>query len=291
MPWPRPLIAPAELAARLDDPALRLFEVSAVTTPLPDRSDYRVESGRPLYDTGHLPGAAYLDPVAELSDPESPLRYTMPPPDRLAATLGRAGVGPGTFVVVYDRSHNTLAARAWWLLRAIGVDDAAVLDGGFARWTHEGRPLSRESRAYPATTLSPRSRPALLASTAAVQAALEEPGTRLVNALTRAQHEGTGGVHYGRPGRIPGSVCVPAWALTDPVTHAYLPRERLRALFTAAGALDAARVVTFCGAGVAASSDALVLHLLGMGDVRVYDDSLQAWARNPGLPMEQGPGQ
>jgi thiosulfate/3-mercaptopyruvate sulfurtransferase len=121
---------------------------------------------------------------------------------------------------------------------------------------------------------------------AEVRAALGDPGTTLVNALTPEQHEGRGGVTYGRPGRIPGSRCVASRALTDPVTHAYLPLDRLRAAFAETGPLDR-RVVTYCGAGVAASSDALVLTLLGVRDVAVYDGSLEEWARDPAMPMER----
>jgi len=110
----------------------------------------------------------------------------------------------------------------------------------------------------------------------------------VLNALTEEQHRGTGGVTYGRPGRIAGSVNVPARELVDPETHAYLPAELLRARFAAAGALDARRVITYCGAGIAASSDAFALMLLGHEDVAVYDASLSEWAADPSLPMETG---
>ena len=110
----------------------------------------------------------------------------------------------------------------------------------------------------------------------------------MLNALTDEQHRGTGGVTYGRPGRIAGSTNVPARELVDPDTHAYLPIEVLRAKFAAAGALDASRVVTYCGGGIAASSDAFVLVLLGHPDVALYDASLSEWASDASLPMETG---
>jgi 3-mercaptopyruvate sulfurtransferase SseA len=99
---------------------------------------------------------------------------------------------------------------------------------------------------------------------------------------------------YGRPGRIPGSVSVPPRSLTDPVTHAFLPSECLRAAFEAAGvrhpgAAGDRPIVTYCGAGIAASSDAFVLTLLGARDVAVYDGSLEEWARDPSCAMESGP--
>ena len=292
--WPRPLISPAELAARLDRPELRVIECGAVYTALPDRSDFRAESAQALYDAGHVPGAVFADPIAALSDPASGLRFTMPEPARLAEAFGRLGVGPGAFAVLYCRDHNVFAARLWWMLRAIGFDDAAVLDGGLVRWVSEGRPLTTDVPRRAAARLEPRPRPGLFVEKATVRAALGDSGVALVNALSAEQHAGRGGVTYGRPGRIPGSVSVPARSLTDPVTHAFLPPDRLRAAFEAAGVLRAGgaggrRVVTYCGAGIAASSDAFVLALLGVADVAVYDGSLEEWARDPACPMEGGP--
>ena len=294
-PWPRPLIEPAELAVRLDAPELRLIECGAVYRMLPDRRDFRAESARPLYEAGHLPGAVFIDPIAELSDATSGLRFTMPTPEAVAEAFGRRGVGPGAFAVLYCRDHNIFAARLWWMLRSIGWDDAAVLNGGFVRWAAEGRPVTTDARAHPPARLVPRPRAGLFVDKAAVRRALGDSRVVVVNALSAEQHEGRGGVTYGRPGRIAGSVSVPARALTDPVTHAYLPRERIRAALEAAGVLGPGgaatgrRAVTYCGAGIAASSDALLLTLLGMDDVAVYDGSLEEWARDPACPMESGP--
>jgi thiosulfate/3-mercaptopyruvate sulfurtransferase len=292
--WPRPLISPADLAARLEAPELRLLECGVRMSALPDRSDFRAESARPVYDAGHLPGAMFVDPIAELSDPVSGLRFTMPPAARVADAFGRLGVEPGAFVVLYCRDHNVFSARLWWMLRAIGFDDAAVLDGGFVRWVVEGRPVTTDVPRHAPARLEARPRPGLFVDKGAVHAALGEPGVVLVNALSAEQHAGRGGVTYGRPGRIPGSVSVPARSLTDPATHAFLPPDRIRAVLEAAGVLSpgavgaSGRVVTYCGAGIAASSDALVLTLLGVRDVAVYDGSLEEWARDPGCPMVSG---
>ena len=293
--WPWPLISPADLSERIHAPELRLIECSTATRPLPDRSDFWVESGRPLYDAGHLPGAVFVDPVAELSDPASRLRFTMPMPARVAEAFGRAGIGPGTFAVLYCRDHNVFAARLWWMLRTIGWDDASVLDGGFVRWAAEGRPVTTDVQLHPPLRLEPRVRPGLFVDKAAVHSALGDPRIVVMNALSTEQHEGRGGVTYGRPGRIAGSISVPARSLTDPVTHAYLHLEEIRTRLEAAGVLrrgvgsGGRRAVTYCGAGIAASSDALVLTLLGLADVAVYDGSLEEWARDPEAPMESGP--
>jgi thiosulfate/3-mercaptopyruvate sulfurtransferase len=293
--WPRPLISPSDLAARLGVPELRLLECSVRLSAQPDRSDFRAESARPLYDAGHLPGAVFVDPITELSDPASGLRFTLPPAVRVAEAFGRLGVGPGAFVVLYCRDHNVFAARLWWMLRAIGFDDAAVLDGGFVRWVAEGRPVSADVPRHAPAQLDPHPRSDLFVGKADVRAALGAPGIVLVNALSTEQYEGRGGITYGRPGRIPGSVSIPARSLTDSVTHAFLPPDRIRAVLDAAGALQPGgagatgrRVVTYCGAGIAASSDAFVLTLLGVRDVAVYDGSLEEWARDPACPMESG---
>ena len=293
--WPRPLISPAELAARLDRPELRLIECGVVSHALPDRSDFKVESTQPLYAAGHIPGAVFADPSGALSDRASGLRFTMPDPPSAARAFADLGVGDGTFVVLYCRDHNVFAARLWWMLRAIGFDDAAVLDGGFVRWVHEGRHVTTEAPRRPPGRLEPRPRPGLFVGKGTVRAAIADPRIALVNALSAEQHAGRGGVTYGRPGRIPGSVLVPARSLTDPVTHAFLPAARLHAAFEAAGVLRRGAagdrpVVTYCGAGIAASSDAFVLTLLGARDVAVYDGSLEEWARDPSCPMEFGPG-
>jgi thiosulfate/3-mercaptopyruvate sulfurtransferase len=191
-------------------------------------------------------------------------------------------------VILYDRAVNMWAARIWWMLRAFGFDNAAVLNGGFRKWTLEGRPVATDAGTRPARTFTPHPRPALIADKAGVLAALGESSACVLNALTEEQHRGTGGVAYSRPGRIAGSGNVAARDLVDPRTHAYLDADTLRGRFQAAGALAAKRVVTYCGAGIAASSDAFVLALLGRDDVAVYDASLSEWAADPALPMERG---
>ena len=108
-----------------------------------------------------------------------------------------------------------------------------------------------------------------------------------INALLPEQHAGTGGNSYGRPGRIKGSVNLPAAHLLDPETNEFLPASDLRRRFEAIGAFDK-RVITYCGGGIAASADALALVMLGHPDVRLYDASLSEWATDPTLPMETG---
>jgi thiosulfate/3-mercaptopyruvate sulfurtransferase len=212
----------------------------------------------------------------------------MPPAEQFAAVMSSLGVGDGTRVVCYDAAMNMWAARLWWMLRAFGFEDAAVLNGGWRKWKQEGHPVSDAPSAHPPGTLTPRPRPEMIATRDDVLAYVQGGGACVLNALAGEQHHGSGASPYARAGRIAGSTNVPAMALLDSDTHAYRPAGELRALFQAAGALDGKRVVTYCGGGIAASSDALALTLLGVEDVAVYDGSLSEWAADPSLPMEVG---
>ena len=286
---PQHLVETDWLANHLEDPAIRVLESTVFLQPAPDvPGGVRVESGRAKWAEGHIPGAGFIDLQEELSDRASKLRFMMPPAAQFAEAMGRAGVGDGVRVILYDRNVTMWATRVWWMLRAFGFDDAAVLNGGFRKWSLEGRPVATDPGTRPARTFTPRPRPALMTDKAGVLAALAESGACVLNALSEEQHRGTGGNAYGRPGRIAGSVNVAARDLVDPKTHAYLPADVLRAKFQAVGALDAKRVVTYCGGGIAASSDAFVLTLLGRDDVAIYDASMSEWANDPTLPMERG---
>ena len=159
----------------------------------------------------------------------------MPPAAQFAEAMSRYGVGDGVRVVLYDRAVNMWAARVWWMLRAFGFDEAAVLDGGFKKWTREGRPLARDDGASARRPFMARPRPAVIADKAGVLAALGDEGTCVLNALSDEQHRGAGGVTYARPGHIRGSANVAARDLVDPETHAYLPLDVLRAKFAGAG--------------------------------------------------------
>lgn len=284
---PEYLVETDWLAANLENPALRVLECTTILHPRPD-GGYQAESGRATWAAGHIPRSGFADLTDDLCDRSSSWLYMMPPADQMAAAMSRLGVGEGTRVVLYDRAVNMWAARVWWMLRAVGFDHAAVLNGGWKKWTVEKRAISTEPCAYPPSRFVPRPRSELFADKSAVLAGLGQRATCVINALSEEQHRGTGGVAYGRPGRITGSGNVPARELVDPATHAYLAPDVLRRRFAASGALEAGRVITYCGGGIAASSDAFVLTLLGHEHVAVYDASLSEWAADSSLPMQTG---
>lgn len=275
------------LAAHLGDPELRILDctIDRLVTP----AGAQIVSGRHLWEQGHIPTSGYADFALDLTDRDSTLPSMMPPAAQFAEAMGRYGVGDGTRVILYDGAKDSWpqmwSARVWWMLKVFGFDNAAVLNGGWHKWQLEGRPVSMDAAAtYPPAVFTVRYRPALIATKHDVLAGINDAATRLVNALPADVHAGLT-TTFARAGHIPGSVNVPTVDLVDPVTHAYLPPEQLRAKFAEAGALDGDKAITYCRAGIAASSDALILTLLGQRDVAVYDASLAEWAADPSLPL------
>ena len=194
--------------------------------------------------------------------------------------MSALGVEDGTRVVIYDRNGMTWSTRVWWLLRAYGFDDAAVLDGGWKAWTDEGRPTSTDPAPRHDAAFTPRPRPDLIADKAEVQ----EGPPCLLNALAPDVFSGETN-RYGRAGRIPGSVNVYAKTLVDPDTGRLLAPDQLRERL---GGMGDERVVAYCGAGISATLDAFALTLLGAPDVAVYDGSMSEWVADPDLPLDRG---
>jgi len=279
------LVSTEWLAGHLNDPELRVFDCTSRLVPDTPTS-YRVETARYEWAREHIPGAGYIDLEADCSDLHSPLRFMLAPPPQLAQALGRLGIAQDSRVVLYSTSEANWATRMWWVLRCAGFDNAAVLDGGFAKWKAEGRPVSDAPCRYLPATFVPQPRPQLMCERDAVLAAIGDAGTVIVNGLARDRHAGTGGMHYGRPGRIAGSVNVPGRELVDPRTGVFLPRDELQRRFAAVGVAPDRAVITYCGGGIAAATVAFALALLGHEHICLYDGSLQEWAADPQLPME-----
>ena len=286
--FPEAIVSTEWLAANLHDPALRVFDCTTyLLYETGTGRPYRVGSGRPDYEAGHIPGSGFLDLQGELSDTASRFNFTMPAPDDLAARFAAKGIGQGTRVVLYARKSLQWATRVWWMLRAIGFDDAAILDGGFDKWAAERRPTETAETRYPPAALAAQPRPGLFIGKDEVKAAIGDAGACTINALAPDLHRGEN-PRYGRPGRIPGSVNVPAAALLDPEALTIRPPGAVAASFAAVGADPSKRILLYCGGGIAATLDAFLLHQLGYRDIAVYDASMSEWAKDESLPIEQG---
>jgi thiosulfate/3-mercaptopyruvate sulfurtransferase len=285
-----PLIDIETLARQLDDPALRLFDATVELVRPPDGGPYAVRSGRAEYEAAHLPGAAFADIPGDLSDPASPLPFTLPSSERFAAAAGRLGIGPDARVVVYAQQAPMWATRLWWQLRFFGFDAVSVLDGGLPAWRAAGLSIEQGPAHYASTTFTARRRPERLADRAEIERLVTagDGSACLINALSPSVFRGDGPSSYARPGRIPHSVNAPWTRLIDPATNRFRPIPELRRELEAAGALGSTPVIAYCGGGISATVDLFALSLVGRDDHRLYDGSLTEWTRDPALPVEVG---
>ena len=282
---PEFLVETEWLAQHLDDVTV----LDCTTHLIPDpKITYVVKPGREDFERGHIPGAQFCDVSRDVSDTTQKLNFMRPTPEDFAAAMRRFGIANGTRVVTYSTANPWWATRVWWLLREFGHDNAAVLDGGWQKWTAENRAIETGPGHHrSAGDFIVREVRNLMVGKEEVKAAVGDAGVCTLNALLPAQHTGSGGNSYGRPGRIAGSVNVPAAHLLDPTTNMFLPADELRRRMGAVGALDRP-VIAYCGGGIAASANAMILTMLGHTDVRIYDASLSEWAKDESLPMEAG---
>jgi thiosulfate/3-mercaptopyruvate sulfurtransferase len=286
---PQALISTEQLAAILGQPGLRVFDCTTYLEPAPKDGDvpYIAVPGRHTFETAHIPGADFFDLQGEFSDTDTPLRFMMPPPSQLAQAFGRHGVGNDAKVVLYSIGSMMWATRFWWMLRSLGFNGASVLNGGFDKWKAEGRSTeSGPPKGYPPATFKAAPVKGLFVDKSAVSAAMGRSDTTIVNALGPQFHAGLEPSRYGRAGRVPGSVNVPAATLADPGTKAFVSLADAEAKFAARGVTKDKSVVCYCGGGISATIDLFLLYQLGYERLALYDGSMGEWAKDPSLPIE-----
>jgi thiosulfate/3-mercaptopyruvate sulfurtransferase len=244
-------------------------------------------SGLDRYDAGHLPGAAYVDIDEDLAAPPGlGGRHPLPDTAVFAAAMRRAGVHLGSTVVVYDDGPATAAARLWWLLRDHGHDDVMVLDGGYAAWSADGRPISTTPvRPAPGNWTG---RPGHLPVVEADQVR-EAPGNAVLVDVRaaerfRGEHESIDPV----AGHIPGAVNAPLAGNTDDAGR-FLPEADLRRRFEQLGVHNGVPVTAYCGSGVTATQTLLALRLAGFADAALYPGSWSGWIADASRPVATGP--
>lgn len=245
--------------------------------------------GEREFGTAHIPGAAYAHLDRDLSGRKtgSNGRHPLPSPEALAAALGRLGIGPGVQVVAYDQDNGMFASRLWFLLRWLGHDQAAVLDGGLAKWNAEGRAV--ESGPSKATlrmfTGAPRNE--LVASLVEV-AALSRAGSghRLIDARAPERYRGDVETIDRVAGHIPGARnhffknnTRDDGTLRDAAELARLWDETL-------AGTAARETVVYCGSGVTACQDLLAMEHAGLRGARLYPGSWSEWSSDPARPVE-----
>ncbi|GAA0308767.1 sulfurtransferase [Streptomyces polychromogenes] len=231
-----------------------------------------------------IPGARPFDLDGVLSDHAAPAPHTMPAPAAFEEALRGLGVDEDDAVVVYDGAGIYSSARAWWMLRAMGFDRAAVLDGGLPAWSAAGLPVEDGPAAYdgPRGSFTARPRPGLLVDAGTVAGALGDPAAAVLDARTRERFAGS--APEPRPGlrggHMPGALNLPFGELQGP-GGLMRPAGELRAAFEALAG-ERERLYFSCGSGVTACVLALGATLAGYGETAVYDGSWSEW----GMPSE-----
>jgi thiosulfate/3-mercaptopyruvate sulfurtransferase len=289
MPRRKEFISTAELAGIIDQPDLRVFDCTTYLEPAPEGSDvpYIAVPGNHTFAAGHIPGADFLDLQGEFSDQSTELRFMMPGVAQLAAAFGRHGLGTDARVVLYSIGTPMWATRFWWMLRSLGFENAAVLDGGFDKWKAEERAIETgPAKGYPPATFKAKPKPGFFVGKNDMLAAIADRNSVVVNALGPQFHRGLEPSRYGRRGRIPGSCNVSAATLLDPATRIFVPLVDAEAKFATQGLRKDKRVIAYCGGGISATIDLFLLHQLGYDNLTLYDGSMGEWAKDAALPIE-----
>ena len=273
-----PLVSAAELAARLADPDWLVVDCRA---ELSDR-----DAGARAWQAGHIPGAIHADLERELSAPVTPVtgRHPLPPIDTFVDTLSRWGVAAATRVVAYDAGNSAYAARLWWMLRYVGHDAVAVLDGGFAAWVEQGHPVSSAAVTRAPARFVARPRPQMLCDARGVAEALAR-GELLVDVRGAERFAGKVEPLDSVAGHIPGAVNLPFTQNLDAKSR-FRPKSELAEMWRMRTGMTAGSApICMCGSGVTACQALLALEVAGLGGGRLYAGSWSEWIRDPARPV------
>jgi thiosulfate/3-mercaptopyruvate sulfurtransferase len=281
-----PVVSTQWLADHLGSDNLVLLDASVLPFVTPAGKPGYLSGHEQYLIGGHLPGAVFADLIDDFSAPDGDYPFTRPDAARFEEAAASVGVSNDSTVIVYDSLVGQWASRVWWLFRAFGYDNVAVLDGGLVKWNAEDRgtetghvaPTPRQFSAVERDDLWVDKNEVLAIVAGEIEAAL-------VCAVPDREFSGEAG-NRARLGHIPGSHSAPAVRLVDRETNAYRPLDGLRAIF--APVLDQPRVVSYCAGGIAAASDALALTLLGHRSVAIYDGSLNEWSADESAPLVAG---
>ena len=245
--------------------------------------------GREQYTASHIPGAAFVSLAHDLAAPRtgSNGRHPLPSPESIAATFARLGIGDSIQVIAYDQDAGAFASRLWWMLRYLGHDAVAVLDGGFAKWTREGRATRAGEETHPATTFTPRLRAAMRVAADDVLAHLGDPSMLLVDARSPERYQGQPDPLDNVSGHIPGAR---NRFYRHNVGDAGTMRSasELRADFERV--LDGkspSDTVMYCGSGVTACHNLLAMEHAGLGGAKLFAGSWSEWEADPTRPIEK----
>ena len=245
--------------------------------------------GEREYVSAHIPGAVYAHLDRDLSGPKTGTngRHPLPDPVALADTLSRLGIADGVQVVAYDQDNGSFASRLWWMLRWLGHDAVAVLDGGFAKWTAEGRDTRSGAETRAPRTFIAAPRPEMLATADQVAALRADGSWQLVDARAPERFRGDVEPLDKVAGHIPGAANYCYQTNLDADGSFRSPEELRAQLRATLGGHPADRVVCYCGSGVTACHNLLALEHAGLTGARLYAGSWSEWSSDPRRPVEK----
>jgi thiosulfate/3-mercaptopyruvate sulfurtransferase len=277
------LVSTEWLAAQLGRADLRVVDC---------RFDLGNESwGHEQYRHAHIPGAVYASLSHDLSAApgDGSGRHPLPELSVLVATLERLGIGDRTQVVAYDQDIGAWASRLWWMLRYLGHDAAAVLDGGWAKWVREGRPTQQGENHSERAVFTARPRETMRRRAEDVAAHLHDRGMLLVDARAPERFEGKHEPLDPVAGHIPGAINA-SYKDNVAADGTMKAAGELRAHFRRVlGSTPPDKVVMYCGSGVTACHNLLAMEHAGLGGASLYAGSWSEWSADPARPVESGP--
>jgi thiosulfate/3-mercaptopyruvate sulfurtransferase len=282
-PTDDPLVSTDWLAARIDDPKVKIIDAS-----------FKMPGVLPLSSTdylgAHIPGAVFFD-VDAIADHKDSLPHMYPDAEQFAKEVAALGISSGDTVVAYDSGTWVAAPRAWWMFRSFGHQQVKVLDGGLQKWLSEGRPTHSGKVTPKGGKFQAKLDTSFVRDKQQLLGNLKTNREQLVDARPRPRFEGTVAEPWPgrRSGHIPGSRSVPYAELFDAKTGAMKPLEELRNAFTGAGVDMTRPIVTTCGSGVSALVLTLALYRLGVRGTALYDGSWAEWGLPEGPPIATGP--
>ncbi len=277
------LVSTSELAEHLDDPEWAIVDCRFSLNDL--------THGWNDYLLAHIPGAIYAHLDDDLSGPViegKTGRHPLPDPDTFCLTLGEWGIGPGVQVVAYDDSGGAFAARLWWMLRWLGYDSVAVLDGGWPHWVQGGYPTYGGMDSRAARQFHSLPRPELWVSTEAVDIMRQDPRYRVFDARTADRYRGENETIDPIAGHIPGAISAP-YPENLEADGTFRSKEALRDRYeTLLASVPPQQVVFYCGSGVSAAHNILAMIYAGFGEARLYVGSWSEWITDPMRPIKTG---
>jgi len=277
------LINASDLSLHLDDPDWVIVDSRFMLA--------KPEQGQIEYTNAHIPGSVYAHLDADLSGPiisGVTGRHPLPSIGKATDVFSRLGIGPGVQVVAYDDMYGALAAgRVWWLLRWLGHEAVAVLDGGWQEWIKNGLPVRSgvESRSSCGFIAHPRND--MTVTVEDVDAMRQNPEYWVLDARSADRFRGENETIDPIPGHIPGAISAPYAANLTP-DGIFLDKNELASRYRKLlGDVPAQKVVCYCGSGVTSTHDILAMMVAGLGEARLYPGSYSEWITDPKRPVDK----